>query len=56
MRIESPADSLGNTAVSTPGGAKSGALSPDLQKIIDAWPELPEAIKTGILAFRAAGK
>jgi hypothetical protein len=45
------------------GAAKSGAvfadsspIDPDLAKIIDAWPNLPEAIRAGILAMvRAAG-
>jgi hypothetical protein len=30
---------------------------PDLAKIVDAWPNLPEAIKAGMLAMvKAAGK
>lgn len=44
------------------GGAKCGALlpnsvaiDPDLPAVIDAWPDLPEAIKAGIVAtVRAA--
>jgi len=46
------------------GGAESGAVSPisgpidpDLQRVIDAWPNLPEAVKAGILAMvKASGK
>ena len=41
------------------GGAKSGALSPtdpDLQRLLDAWPTLPEAMRAGILAMIAASK
>jgi hypothetical protein len=26
-------------------------MAPDLAEIVDAWPELPEAIKAGILAM-----
>ena len=40
------------TAFSETGGAKSGALSPavapfesDLQRVIDAWPSLPEPLR-----------
>jgi len=56
-----------NPGVPSQGGAKSGALGarealqdgpqdPDLQAVVDAWPDLPEALKTGILAMvRAAG-
>jgi len=51
----------GNTAVSANPGANAVALEskpahfdPDLQAIIDAWPTLPEAIRTGILAMMRA--
>ncbi len=47
---------LQNQAVS--GGAESGAdsadlaqIDSDLQHIIDAWPDLPEPIKAGVLAM-----
>ena len=40
------------------GGAESGAdpaktdlIEPDLAKVIEAWPDLPEAITTAILAL-----
>ncbi len=43
-------------------GANAGAVetkreqfSPDLQALIDAWPDLPEAIRAGILAMVQAG-
>jgi hypothetical protein len=36
---------------------KPAHIAPDLQAIIDAWPTLPEAIRTGILAMiRAAAE
>ena len=42
---------------SNSSGAESGASSPDsvqsdpnLQMLIDAWPDLPDAIKSGIIA------
>ncbi len=49
---------------SNAGGAESGAVppistpnDPDLTRLIDAWPTLPEAIKAGILAMvTAAGE
>jgi len=45
------------------GGAESGAVSPisgrvdaRLRRVIDAWPDLPEAVKAGILAMvKASG-
>jgi hypothetical protein len=56
--IEQPADSSGNEGVTPQGGAQSGALpgdstpiDPRLAAIIDAWPRLPDAIKSGILAI-----
>jgi hypothetical protein len=63
MGIESPSNSLDNTAFSVERGAESGApatqlrpIDPDLVCIVAAWPTLPEPIKTGILALvRAAG-
>ena len=45
------------------GGAGSGAESadsvhfgPDLQRVIDAWPRLPEAVRAGVLAMITATK
>ncbi|MCZ6736103.1 MAG: hypothetical protein O7C65_09965 [Planctomycetota bacterium] len=32
-------------------GDKSGLADPDLQHLIDAWPDLPEAIRAGIVAM-----
>ena len=51
------------TAFFAEGGAESGAptlttpnIDPDLAALIDAWPNLPDAIRAGILAMiRAAG-
>jgi hypothetical protein len=47
-----------DTAGSATGSApdEDGMVSHDLQAIIDAWPGLPEASKTGIVAMvKAAG-
>ncbi len=51
-------ETQGKTGISETAGANAGALetkpahiAPDLQAIIDAWPTLPEAIRTGILAM-----
>jgi hypothetical protein len=33
------------------GAAKSDAIDPSLQELIDAWPNLPQTIKAGILAL-----
>jgi hypothetical protein len=55
MRIETSANSLENTAVSIQRGAKPGALSPDLQEIILAWPDLPATVEAGIVEMVRAG-
>jgi hypothetical protein len=50
-----------NDGPAAAGGAKSGALAdrftfrdPDLQRLIDAWPTLPESIRRAILALIGA--
>jgi hypothetical protein len=55
--LEHPPQNTGNTPISETGGAKSGALStisapidPDLQRLIDSWPDLPPTVKRMILA------
>ena len=53
----------GNRHIAPEGGAKCGALLPDstttpdvgLAEVIDAWPQLPAALKHGILAIVRAG-
>jgi len=56
--LELPQKYAGNTGFCPPGGAESGALcapaahfAPDLIAVIQAWPNLPEALKAGILAM-----
>jgi len=57
------AESIGETAIESQSGAKSGALlidsaesDADLRAIIEAWPRLSDDVKGGILAMvRAAG-
>ena len=49
-----PFEKPAKTILFSEGGAESGALAtvdPALATLIDAWPELPEAIRTGILAM-----
>jgi hypothetical protein len=45
----------GKPGVDPPGGAKSGALSavsdPDLARVAEPWPELPEHIRETILVL-----
>ena len=56
--VEHPAQTSGKTPVSETGGAECGAqrapegqFEPDLQRLIDAWAALPDALKTGIMAM-----
>jgi hypothetical protein len=51
--IRTPREIPGKTALPEPGGAKSGApaADPDLTRILDAWPTLPEPIRRAILAL-----
>ncbi len=59
--LEHPAQTPRKKAMSDQGGAESGApdapnapslpVDPNLRRIIDAWPDLPEAAKTGIVAM-----
>jgi hypothetical protein len=56
--VEIPPQNAGKTQISQTGGAKSGALSsdsapidPDLQRVLEAWPMLPAALRSGILAM-----
>jgi len=59
-------DSTGKSAISQTGGAESGAVGarnadsaapsptptdPELARLVEAWPKLPEAIRRGILAM-----
>lgn len=62
-RLEHPPQNTGKTLISETGGAKSGALSansdpidPDLQRLIEAWPTLPAALKAGIVAMIDAAR
>ena len=53
--IEPPQRNTGETSFSHQGGAESGAhnapIDADLQAIIEQWPELPDAVKAGIVAM-----
>ena len=56
--LEQPLLSPGKSPVPVQGGAESGAVGAqstlvdaDLRAIIEAWPELPDAVKAGILAM-----
>jgi hypothetical protein len=57
-QLRRPLDSSGNSTIDSQSGAESGALGagdlPDdaeLNAVIDAWPNLPPAIKAGVLAM-----
>jgi hypothetical protein len=44
------------TPQNTPHGAEGNRTDPDLEKVVEAWPDLPAAVKAGIVAMvRAAG-
>ena len=56
--IEHPPLALSKTPISETASAKSGAPKaentppdPDLAKIVQAWPELPEGIRSAVLAI-----
>ena len=53
--FEQPPETTGKTAVVEESGAKSGAqetlVDPDLEDVIQRWPNLPEAVRTGILTI-----
>ncbi|MBU0641123.1 MAG: hypothetical protein KKB50_19870 [Planctomycetes bacterium] len=61
--LEQGAKTPDETAISTEGAAKSGAsdgksaaFGPDLRSTVEAWPTLPDALKTGILAMVRASE
>ncbi len=61
--LEPLQDSPEKTTVSEQGGAQSGAHTaptavsdPDLAGVISAWPELPEAVRVGIVAMVRAAR
>ena len=62
-RTRTPAENAGKTAILVQSGAKSGALSaevgsidPDLEAIVECWPNLSNAVKASILAMVTAAK
>ena len=61
--LEHPTKTTGNIAPSETGGAESGAPAaltaisdPALAALIDAWADLPEPVRRGILAMVEAAK
>jgi hypothetical protein len=61
--IELPQESAGNWSAAEQSGAKSGALDKqngpfdaELAEVVQAWPNLPEAIRAGILAMVRAAR
>jgi hypothetical protein len=63
MGLEYPPRIPGNTRSFRQGGAESGAvrlegiLDPDLAALVEAWPTLPDALKSAILTMlRAASQ
>lgn len=53
--FEHSQDSSGKPGVRPGGNAKSDAFPPDLARVVNAWPELPEAVRAAVLALvRAA--
>jgi hypothetical protein len=50
------ADSRESAARGAAVGAANAHIDPDLQAVIERWPDLPDAVKSGIVAMvRAAG-
>ena len=56
--LEQTSQSSGKSQIDSTGGAESGAFQaangshdPDLQLINDHWPQLPDAIRAGIIAM-----
>ncbi|HEX2973742.1 MAG TPA: hypothetical protein VHP11_15520, partial [Tepidisphaeraceae bacterium] len=45
------ANSLGNSNISEQGGAKSGALPPELSEIVKSWAALSATTKAAVLAL-----
>jgi len=61
--LEHPPQTSEKTTDSQPDGAESGAPAaraaisdPELVALIDAWPDLPEPVRRGILAMIEAAK
>ena len=60
LGLEHPTKGRGKTQILSQSGAKSGArgaqIDPDLATLVDAWANLSEAIRAGIMAIvRATG-
>ena len=61
LGLEDPPKTPGKTDISKQGGAECGARSalsttkyPDLQRVIEVWADLPEAVRAGINTMVAA--
>ncbi len=51
LRTEAESRATHNATLSVEPEGQTVQLDPDLQRVIDAWPALPEAIRAGIVAL-----
>ncbi|MCH8152947.1 MAG: hypothetical protein IH830_11320 [Planctomycetes bacterium] len=51
MRTEAESRATHSATLSVESEGETAQLDPDLQRLIDAWPALPKAIRAGIVAL-----